>query len=231
MLIAAAAMCWDAGAAAPTSKTRAAFSLLDPTAAALGLAPRVGRATKHPANPLWGQDRAWETRIDNGYAEVVYDPTDPNGRWRCWYTTFTECQDNARDASGRWVNCGGGGRWYGMLTANSSDGITWEKPTLDNDICYVPEQHTNTKEQHSSDHFNCSRKGALKTNIIMPGVIGTGILKDAHETNASRRFKVLGGGVAAAWNEDKGIGAGGVCTSPDGACRTDTHFERSVARI
>ena len=177
----------------------AAFSLLDPAAPnTLGLAPRVGRAAKHPANPLWGQEKAWETRIDNGYAEVVHDPADPHGSWRMWYTTFTECATDRRDDAGRWVDCGGGGRWYGMLYANSSDGIKWDKPSQDNGICYVAGQHTETKTQHSSDHFACNRTGATPTNIVVPGVIGTGILKDAHENNASRRFKVLGAGVAAA---------------------------------
>lgn len=47
-------------------------------------------------------------------------------------------------------------------------------------------------------------------------MIGTGIYKDIRDTNASRRFKVLGGGVATAWDENTGLGGGGVCSSPDG---------------
>ena len=43
----------------------AAFSILDTTfSESFGLAARVGRASKHPANPLWGQDQPWELRID-----------------------------------------------------------------------------------------------------------------------------------------------------------------------
>ena len=32
-----------------------------------------------------------------------------------WYTTFTECNSDRRDDQGRWVDCGSGKRWYGMV--------------------------------------------------------------------------------------------------------------------
>ena len=132
----------------------AAFSILDASDEfRLGLAPRVGRATKHPLNPLWGQDQPWELRIDNGYADVFYNASDPLGAYRMWYTSFTECPDNVTDDKGRYVNCGGGGRWFLGLYANSTDGISWEKPALDN-TCYAPGQH---------DHgTSCDRPGALR---------------------------------------------------------------------
>jgi hypothetical protein len=103
------ALLWLAGvggsgvAVAAYTGPRAAFALLDPahSSSSLGLGARVGRAHKHPKNPLWGQDRSWETRIDNGYAEVFYDPDDPHGPWRMWYTTFTECASDKRDDQGR----------------------------------------------------------------------------------------------------------------------------------
>jgi len=146
----------------------AAFSVLDESAS-IGLAARLGRGTKHSGNPLWRQTEPWETRIDNGYAEVFHDASDPlgayytravnatlyceigsktgagvhdgAGAWRIFYTSFIECDSDARDANGRWIDCGSGARTFAMLTANSSDGIVWEKPALDNDFCYVPGQH------------------------------------------------------------------------------------------
>ena len=47
--------------------------------AALGLPARmdagvvrvIGTATKHAANPLFGQDRPWEPRLDNAYVNCV----------------------------------------------------------------------------------------------------------------------------------------------------------------
>lgn len=68
---------------------------------------------------------------------------------------------------GAGVDCGGGGRWFGMLYANSSDGISWGKPELDNGLCYVPGQHSDLK--HQKRHFDCNRTGAQRTNIVFPG--------------------------------------------------------------
>ena len=58
----------------------AAFSVLDESAS-IGLAARLGRGTKHSGNPLWRQTEPWETRIDNGYAEVFHDASDPLGAY------------------------------------------------------------------------------------------------------------------------------------------------------
>jgi hypothetical protein len=66
----------------------------------------IGTATKSAKNPLWVQDRAWEPRIDNGYPNVVHDPSDPLGAWRMWY---------------------GADLWE---YATSDDGIAWVKPDL-----------------------------------------------------------------------------------------------------
>ena len=86
----------------------AAIGLFAPTA---GLVPTQATVEKHRANPLFGQDRPWETRIDNGYPNVVYDPSAPDGPWRLWYG-----------------NIGDGGQY--LLFANSSDGLGWGKPDL-----------------------------------------------------------------------------------------------------
>ena len=69
----------------PGVATLAAFSILDEAVSgARGLGARLGRGTKSPQNPLFGQDRAWEPRIDNGYANVVYDTTNGDHPWRMW---------------------------------------------------------------------------------------------------------------------------------------------------
>ena len=33
----------------------------------------LGEVTKYPQNPLFGEDRPWEPRFDNVYANVIYD--------------------------------------------------------------------------------------------------------------------------------------------------------------
>lgn len=41
---------------------------------------------QHPANPLFGEDRPWEKRFDNVYANVLYD--DEEEICKCWYSPF-----------------------------------------------------------------------------------------------------------------------------------------------
>ena len=46
----------------------------------------LGRITKHPQNPLFGEDKPWEPRFDNVYANVIYDVEDK--LYKCWYNPF-----------------------------------------------------------------------------------------------------------------------------------------------
>jgi hypothetical protein len=71
-----------------------------------GVSTEIGTTHKYEGNPLWGQDVPWEPRLDNGYPNVIYDPSDPLGAWRMWY---------------------GASLWE---YATSSDGIKWTKPDL-----------------------------------------------------------------------------------------------------
>jgi hypothetical protein len=77
---------------------------------------RVGEVQKHPSNPLFGEDKPWEVRVDNMYPTVVFDERE--GIYRCWYNTFMEDVDS----------------WFyaemGLCYATSRDGLHWEKPEL-----------------------------------------------------------------------------------------------------
>ena len=42
----------------------------------------VGTATKHKANPLFGEDKPWEKRFDNLYGNVIYDADAKI--YKCW---------------------------------------------------------------------------------------------------------------------------------------------------
>lgn len=92
--------------AANASTTLAIIGLVE---GATGLSPTVGTAHKHPANPLLGPGPKYTT--DNGYLSVVFNPSDPLGRYRLWY-----------DASPTQRNC--------IAHANSSDGISWSEPHI-----------------------------------------------------------------------------------------------------
>jgi len=131
-----------------------------------------GTVKKDSRNPLFGQDKLWETRIDNGYPNVVYDPTYQDAPWRLWYG-----------------NIGPDGGQY-LLFANSSDGLRWTKPDLG---------RYDLAENWSGDPEVA--KLGKHNNIVMFGG-GLGIYRDLHETNASVRYKISGGAPAGCYSAD-----------------------------
>lgn len=75
-----------------------------------GLSKTTAAVTKHPRNPLFGQDRPWEPRLDNGYPNVVFDTDSKvDGPWRLWY-------------GGLGWNLAPGQQF--LYYANSTDGLT-----------------------------------------------------------------------------------------------------------
>ena len=45
-----------------------------------------GTVQKHPANPVFGEDRQWESRFDNMYPNVIYDREEK--LYKFWYSPF-----------------------------------------------------------------------------------------------------------------------------------------------
>merc|ERR1712176_809040 len=121
----------------------------------------IGKVAKDSRNPLFVQDKPWEPRLDNGYPNVIYDRENADGLgvYRCLYG-----------------DCVKGCCSQILLYANSSDGITWEKPNLG---------LFDVKEVRSD-----LAKYGKENNIIMKGGV-LGIYRDMLEVNASRRFKCL----------------------------------------
>lgn len=76
----------------------------------------LGKAMKHPSNPLVVEDRPWEVRTDNMYPNVIYDQEEHI--FKLWYTPFVSFPEIRECA---------------LCYATSVDGIHWEKPELD--IC------------------------------------------------------------------------------------------------
>lgn len=126
-----------------------------------------GTAVKEPANPLLVEDRPWEVRIDNLYANVLFE----GGRFRCWYSPFNvdEAESTTpperRAATRYWA----GTREMGVCYAESTDGVRWEKPEL------------------GLVEF----AGSTANNILLRGPHGAGVFRDDREPDPARRYKML----------------------------------------
>jgi hypothetical protein len=46
----------------------------------------IGTVIKSEHNPLFPEDKPWEARYDNLYANVMYDKEE--GLYKCWYSPF-----------------------------------------------------------------------------------------------------------------------------------------------
>ncbi len=46
----------------------------------------IGKAQKYKGNPLFEEDKPWEKRFDNLYANVIYDEEEEI--YKCWYSPF-----------------------------------------------------------------------------------------------------------------------------------------------
>ena len=134
----------------------------------------LGEITKHPQNPLFGEDKPWEPRFDNVYANVIYDVEEE--LYKCWYNPFiidervTHTSPEKRHPD--WCNymdVKPSQREMGLCYAFSRDGIQWEKPGL------------------GLVEFG----GNKQNNILMRHVNGAGVFKDARETDPARRYKMF----------------------------------------
>lgn len=163
----------------------------------------LGTVAKHPANPLFGEDRPWEHRFDNLYANVLYDEED--GVFKCWYSPFIVDHTSlgmAIDERYTRKYKAPPDREMGICYAVSDDGITWTKP-----------------EVGLVDY-----DGSTTNNILWRGPHGTGIFKDRREPDPTRRYKALLKSklLSVAFSED-GIHWGAAIACPDADSAGDTH--------
>ena len=133
----------------------------------------VGTVTKHPANPLFGEELPWEHNSSHQYANVLFDEEEQ--LYKVWYFTAITGPPGQEDW-GRHVTPGplapkqpalGN---LATLYAISKDGIKWEKPGLD-----------------------VYRYQGKPTNIVVWGDHGTGVFKDPHDAEPRRRYKLISG--------------------------------------
>ncbi|MFP6872770.1 MAG: hypothetical protein VCA55_04600, partial [Verrucomicrobiales bacterium] len=129
---------------------------------------------KHPGNPLFGEDRRWEPRYDNMYPNVIYDRAEK--LYKCWYSPFIIDQRTTGRPVGQrnpgstdYMNARPAGREEAMLYATSKDGVRWQKPQLG----------------------IVDFQGNRKNNIVCRGAGGSGVIKDQHDPDPKRRYKVF----------------------------------------
>ncbi|MCB1278800.1 hypothetical protein [Prosthecobacter sp.] len=160
----------------------------------------LGTVEKHPANPLMAEDRPWEVRFDNLYANVVLDPADK--LYKCWYSPFivdlpSKGLSIEQRHSTRYRPPPG--REMGVCYAVSEDGLKWVKPEL------------------GVVEF----EGSKANNLVLRGPHGAGVTCDDAEPDPQRRYKMFRA-------EDMRYSADGVhwseaVASEDTGVRSDTH--------
>ncbi|MDT8301995.1 MAG: hypothetical protein RQ760_10970 [Sedimentisphaerales bacterium] len=162
----------------------------------------VGKVQKSKRNPLFSEDKPWEVRFDNLYANVIYDQQEK--LYECWYSPFIIDQAGQKPPiekrSGtpyRPKN-----REMGICYATSEDGLRWMKPKL------------------RIVKFN----GNNLNNIVVRGPHGAGIFVDPRDPDPERRYKMFfkGSKISVAFSHD-GLHWGQAIECPEINVRGDTH--------
>jgi len=164
---------------------------------------RVGRVTKHPANPLFGQEHPWEVMFNNLYPNVIYD--DVERLYKIWYTMFVVDSAYAetppeKRTPGTYMRRAHVRR-DGLGYAVSKDGIHWEKPMM-----------------------NVLPWKGKPSNLLSEHVHGVGILKEMRERDPARRYKMFfKGQVMSVRFSPDGIHWGQYIACPEIDAAGDTH--------
>jgi len=139
----------------------------------------LGTVKKPDANPLFGEDKPWERRFDNLYANIIYD--DEDEIYKCWYSPFIV----SKSSLGMTIQERKETQYpkheqeMGICYATSRDGISWDKPKL------------GLVEYEGSKANNIVWRGDADTGVQKWGPHGTGIFKDLRDPDPSRRYKAL----------------------------------------
>jgi hypothetical protein len=172
----------------------------------------LGQTKKHPANPLFEEDKPWEARFDNLYANVIYDQEEKI--YKCWYSPFiidNSAKGMTLEQRKKPYNAPDK-RVMAVCYATSKDGIKWDKPELE------------------IVDFN----GSKKNNIVWRKVSGIGehwggphgggIFKDSMDLDPSRRYKALikGDLISVGFSAD-GLHWDKVVACPEADVAGDTH--------
>ena len=140
----------------------------------------VGVVKKSSANPLFGEDKRWEKRFDNLYANVIYD--DEEQIYKCWYSPFVVDHSSKGMSSRQREEVkyrAPRNREMAICYATSEDGIDWVKPEM------------GLVEHDGSRANNILWRGGVGTKALQEGPHGSGILKDLQDPDPTRRYKAF----------------------------------------
>jgi len=177
----------------------------------------LGTVQKHPGNPLFEEDRPWEKRFDNLYANIIYD--EEEGIYKCWYSPFI-VDESAKGMSLEqrkekkyrppWT------REMAICYATSRDGISWIKPELG-----LVEFEGNTA---NNILWRGSGPPSKSKDGLWGGPHGNGIFKDLRERDPNRRYKAVTkfGKLSVAFSPD-GIHWDPPIACPEADSAGDTH--------
>jgi hypothetical protein len=173
----------------------------------------LGTVMKHARNPLSAEDKPWEQRFDNLYANIIYDHEEQ--AYKCWYSPFIV--DNCtlgmtleeRYAEKYWAPKN---REMAICYATSQDGISWDKPEL------------GLVEFEGSKANNILWRGVEGDKDLLWGPHGAGIFKDLRDPDPERRYKALLKSkiLSVAYSKD-GIHWGDAIPCPEADSAGDTH--------
>jgi len=174
----------------------------------------LGKVRKHPANPLFEEDKPWEKRFDNLYANVIYDEQEKI--YKCWYSPFiidisAKGMTIAKRKQKRYR--APDNREMAICYATSKDGIKWNKPEMGL-VEFEGSKANNIlwrgREGEGGEHWE--------------GPHGTGIFKDLRDPDPKRRYKaILKAEILSVVFSPDGIHWGPAITCPEADSAGDTH--------
>lgn len=140
----------------------------------------LGIVKKHEDNPLFGEDRPWEKRFDNLYANVILDEEEQ--LYKVWYSPFIVDRSAKGMSVKQWNKTkyqAPFDREMAICYATSTDGLEWTKPEL------------GRVEYAQSKANNILWRGSGDSRAKRAGPHGTGIFKDKLDPDPKRRYKAL----------------------------------------
>jgi hypothetical protein len=172
----------------------------------------LGKVRKYKGNPLFEEDKPWEMRFDNLYANVIYD--EERGIYKCWYSPFI-IDVSAKGMTleqRKEIEYEPPAREMAICYATSQDGINWVKPEL------------GLVEYEGTKATNILWRGRGEGGKHWEGPHGTGIFKDLRDSDPKRRYKAFLKAeiLSVAFSAD-GIHWGKAVTCPEADSAGDTH--------
>ena len=173
----------------------------------------LGTVEKHTSNPLFGEDRPWEKRFDNLYANVVFDEEEQF--FKVWYSPFIVDHSAKGMNAQQWKETtyqAPRNREMAICYATSTDGINWTKPEL------------GLVEYEGSKTNNILWRGGEGSRAKRAGPHGSGVFKDLLDPDPKRRYKALlkSENLSVAFSSD-GVKWDSPTPCPDANSAGDTH--------